>query len=264
MDTADGQRKRVRDQFSATRLAYVTSRAHASGADLSQLVAWAEGGPGTSLLDIATGGGHAALALSSIYERVVATDLTPPMLDAARAFVQGQGAANVSFELADAEALPFASDSFDAVSCRIAAHHFPDPGHFVREAARVLKADGLFLFEDSIVPDEPRLAASLNTIERLRDPSHQRSLTRTEWVESVERAGLLIEARSIDSMRHDLTDWMDRSRTPAGKRQEIDYAFRDTGQAGIEAFHIEFTPDGTVVSFADEKLLLKARKPKTA
>jgi ubiquinone/menaquinone biosynthesis C-methylase UbiE len=148
-------RRRVREQFGATAEDYVASRTHAAGDDLAQLVAWAEGGPAKRALDVATGGGHTALALAPHYGRVVASDLTPRMLATARAFIRARGGANVAPACADAEALPFRDAAFDAVTCRIAPHHFGDPARFVREAARVLRPGGLFLLEDSVVPDDP-------------------------------------------------------------------------------------------------------------
>ena len=86
---------RVQDQFGASAAAYVASAGHAAGDDLAQLVAWAEGGPDKAALDVATGGGHTALALATHYGRVVASDLTAPMLAAAEGFIRGRGVGNV-------------------------------------------------------------------------------------------------------------------------------------------------------------------------
>ena len=157
------QHEAVRRQFGARAPQYVVSEVHASGADLAQLRRWADGGPEKSLLDIATGGGHTALALAPKFGTVVATDITEPMLAAASEFVAGQGAANVKFQVADSQNLPFEPDSFDCLSCRIAPHHFSRPSLFVLEARRVLKPGGIFLLEDSIVPDDEALALALST-----------------------------------------------------------------------------------------------------
>src|SRR6266540_816235 len=69
-----------------------------------------------SLMDIATGGGHTALAFAPYVRAVVATDLTPRMIEVAEAFIREQGAANVTFQVADAEALPFPNASFEIVT----------------------------------------------------------------------------------------------------------------------------------------------------
>jgi SAM-dependent methyltransferase len=252
---------RVRSQFGATAAGYVSSPTHASGQDLEILVGWAEGGPTKRLLDVATGGGHTALALARAYGEVMATDLTEPMLDAAREFIASRGARNVEFAIADAQELPFPDGSFDAVSCRIAPHHFLYVDRFVVEVARVLKPGGILLLEDSIVPDDPDLATVLNHVERARDPTHVRSLTRQEWLATISGAGLVVEEQSIDRKRHELPDRLDRAQTPREQRQEVERVFRASGARGRETFKLEFTCSGDVIAFSDEKILVKARKP---
>src|SRR5205823_412534 len=106
----------VQAQFGAAAAGYVASTTHAEGDDLAQLVSWAEGGADRVALDVATGGGHTALALAPLYGRVVATDLTEPMLRAAESLARGRGITNVEFRRADAEDLPFRDRSFDVVS----------------------------------------------------------------------------------------------------------------------------------------------------
>src|SRR4051794_33346770 len=92
----------VQDQFGPVAQRYVTSQSHAHGDDLARMLELAQPRGDERVLDIATGGGHAALAFAPRVREVVATDLTPRMLDAATAFIREQGATNVSFELADA------------------------------------------------------------------------------------------------------------------------------------------------------------------
>ncbi len=74
---------------------------------------------------------------------IVATDLNQPMLDhAARQVAPGR----VSWQKADAQALPFPDHSFDAVVCQFGAMFFPDKQKAYREARRVLKPGGHFIF----------------------------------------------------------------------------------------------------------------------
>lgn len=256
----DDHRQRVREQFGATAEGYVASPTHAAGDDLAQLVAWAEGGPAKRALDVATGGGHTALALVPHYGRVIAGDLTPRMLDRARAFIGARGGANVALACADAEALPFRDAAFDAVACRIAPHHFGDPARFVREAARVLRPGGIFLLEDSVIPDDPAAGAFLNRAEVLRDPTHVRSLAAAEWRDLAAAAGLTVEATRLFPKTHPFDDWLARARTPEPRRAELTALFRDAPPAARAALAIAVAPDGRVRSYTDQKILLKARK----
>src|SRR5262249_58567946 len=92
--------------------------------------------------ECAAGGGPRALAFASGGRRVVAYDLTEPMLAAARAHVRARGAANIEFVAGDAGALPFRDESFDVVTCRTAAHHFGDVAGAGRQIHRVLGPGG--------------------------------------------------------------------------------------------------------------------------
>jgi SAM-dependent methyltransferase len=196
------------ERFGKYAASYVDSPAHAQGPDLARLVELAGEHPAWTALDIATGGGHAALAVAPHVGRVVATDLTESMLVAARDFVLGQGARNVDFQLADAEALPFAEEVFDLVTCRIAAHHFPEPGRFVAEVARVLKPQGLFLLQDQTTPEDPAAARWITAFERRRDPSHQYALSRNEWLELLRSSGLRVETEDRFEKRVGLLWWV--------------------------------------------------------
>ena len=132
----DAQDSKSLSQARYTQFAdgYVTSETHASGSDLDRLIAIAQPAPHWHALDIATGGGHTALKFAPYVAHVIASDLTPRMLESARRhIVDDKGAANVSFREADAEDLPFECDRFDLVTCRIAPHHFPDAQRFLRE-----------------------------------------------------------------------------------------------------------------------------------
>jgi ubiquinone/menaquinone biosynthesis C-methylase UbiE len=75
---------------------------------------------------------------------LVATDLSPAMLDAARENLGDPQ--DITFRVADGTALPFADGSFDTVVCQFGVMFYPDKGAGYREALRVLKPGGTFLF----------------------------------------------------------------------------------------------------------------------
>jgi ubiquinone/menaquinone biosynthesis C-methylase UbiE len=74
---------------------------------------------------------------------IVATDLNQAMLDVAAERVRSSA---VTFQAADAQDLPFAEGSFDLLLCQFGAMFFPDRPRAYREAKRVLKRGGVFLF----------------------------------------------------------------------------------------------------------------------
>ena len=185
MDTRD----LVRRQFGANAERYVTSKVHASGASLDRLVEVAEPKPEWRALDIATGGGHTALALAPHVREIVVTDLTPEMLAAARGHLESKAVTNAVYQDADACRLPFPDGSFDLVTCRIAPHHFPDVAAFVSETYRVLRSGGRAVVIDNIVPEDREAGDFINRFEKHRDPSHNRCLTIPEWMDLFSKAG---------------------------------------------------------------------------
>jgi SAM-dependent methyltransferase len=90
--------------------------------------------------------------------QIVATDLNQAMLDVAAARIDSPRA---TFQAADAQALPFPDAAFDAVVCQFGVMFFPDRIGAYREARRVLKPGGIFLFNAWGRVEENGLTAAL-------------------------------------------------------------------------------------------------------
>src|ERR1700730_15641528 len=88
------QKAQVQDYFSRTAEGYVASFSHRSGDELQRLIELGEWSPGQQALDIATGGGHTALAVAPHVTQVTVTDLTPRMLEKAHEYLVSQGVTN--------------------------------------------------------------------------------------------------------------------------------------------------------------------------
>ena len=226
---------------------------------MQRLIELGEWNPQLKALDIATGGGHTALAISPLVAQVTVTDLTPRMLEKARDFILAQGVTNALFQMADAEQLPFSPESFDRVTCRIAPHHFPDISQFVLEVARVLKPGGLFLLIDCIAPSDQELDTFDNIIEKWRDPSHGRSCTAEEWQAFLKEAGLSIEHMEFFRKTHEYDDWTARSQMPLDEKARLSQYILDSNQRIQIYFEIARKPDGQLASFTNDFILLKSR-----
>ena len=95
---------------------------------------------------------------------------------------------------APAEELPFAENSFDAVACRLAAHHFADVLAAVKEMTRVAK-------HRVVICDNTFVSESSEEADRLRDPSHVRNYSQPEWESFFELAGLRAAAAQAHPLR---------------------------------------------------------------
>ena len=111
-------------------------------ADLGRDVVAAAGvGPGMRVLDVGSGTGNAALPAAAAGAEVVATDLTPELLAIGERHARDRGL-TLRWEVADAQALPFADGEFDAVLSSIGAIFAPDHDATARELLRVCRPGG--------------------------------------------------------------------------------------------------------------------------
>jgi SAM-dependent methyltransferase len=178
---------------------YRTSAIHSEGEDLDLVVEWCGPAAGVNVLDVATGGGHVARRLREAGATVVTVDPAPGM----RADV-----------IAPAEHLPFADGSFDAVACRVAAHHFADVLAAVREMARV--ASGRV-----VICDNTFVSESSEEADRLRDPSHVRNYGVGEWESFFELAGLEVAEQRFLERPLEVEPWLERTATSAADAARV-------------------------------------------
>lgn len=187
------------DVWSDRAQLYRDSAIHAAGDDLDLTVAWCEPGPGVTVLDVGTGGGHVARRLREAGCSVVTVDLAPGMQ------------ADV---IAPAEHLPFADGSFDAVACRVAAHHFADALAAVKEMARVAG-------NRVVVCDNTFVSEASEEADRLRDPSHVRNYAQAEWESFFELAGLEVVEQVAMERPLEIRPWLDRAGTPPADQVRV-------------------------------------------
>lgn len=205
----------VRRQFGQVAANYSRSAVHARGPDLEAMVQAAALQGEEHLLDAGTGTGHTALAFAPHVAQVVALDLTAAMLAQGQHLAAERGLHNIAFRRGDVEHLPFDNASFDLVTSRYSAHHWPHPQLALGEFARVLRPGGQLLLADVIAPDNPTGDTFLNAIELLRDPSHVRDHSVAQWMATLTAAGFAADPLFTWIVRLDFDDWVTRMATPA-------------------------------------------------
>lgn len=211
----------VAQRFEAAAAAYASSVLHAAGPDLRALVDAAQQGDLARVLDVGCGPGHTTLALAPHAGAVVGLDLSAAMLTQGRRLAAERGLANLTFEQGDVEQLPFADASFDTVTSRFSAHHYPDPAAALAQIARVLAPGGTFLLVDTVAPETPVADTYLNAVEVLRDPSHARNHTTAQWLAMLAAAGLTGAVLGSYPLRIDFTSWVARTSTPPAAAAQI-------------------------------------------
>jgi ubiquinone/menaquinone biosynthesis C-methylase UbiE len=213
----------VQDQFDSQAHAYLTSRVHAEGPDLvhaKNLVEHAALATGQAI-DVGCGAGHLSFALAPSLARVVALDPSPNMLATVEKAAAARGLATIETRQAGAESLPFADSSFDLACTRYSAHHWLRLESALREMHRVLRPRGRLLIIDVLGHEEALVDTHLQSMELLRDPSHVRNRSATEWRSLLEAAGFV----DIEHVQWPLplafAPWAERMRTPPGQISAI-------------------------------------------
>jgi SAM-dependent methyltransferase len=106
--------------------------------------------------------------------------------------------------------------------CRLALHHMQDPAQVVREMARVCRVGGTVLVEDIRASEHPERAAYQDRWEKLRDPSHVRTLPVSELLHLLRNAGLEVDCvASYDDVCPDVERWLATTQAPAEKAAEV-------------------------------------------
>jgi ubiquinone/menaquinone biosynthesis C-methylase UbiE len=252
-------KKQVQQQFGKHAAHYVTSEIHAKGSDLAALLSISNASKDDTVLDIATGGGHVANAFAPLAGQVTALDLTQNMLEKAEGFIQQNGHSNVRFVQGDAESLPFESNFFTIVTCRIAPHHFPNISSFISESYRVLKEGGTFLLIDNTAPEHSDFDLFYNTVEKKRDYSHNRAFKKSEWISYLEKAGFQIQQLITFPKTFQFASWCDRMSLPEKEKKELEQYMMNASKETQRHFHVT-AQDNHVISFQGEAILVKCKK----
>jgi ubiquinone/menaquinone biosynthesis C-methylase UbiE len=215
--------------------------------------------PDAKALDIATGTGEFARALSPKVGTVVGLDATDAMMEQGKKFVAQAGIENISFKKGVVQDIPFEDGTFDIVSSRYAFHHFADPRPVIREMARVCKPGGHVIIVDIIVPDESTAVES-NYYEWLCDQSHTRALHPGEFETYFRFFGMEVISARTRVLENDFVEWMDFSLTEKAHREEILRAVRaelDGGpKTGLDAYEQD-----SVLCFNQLGLAVVGHKP---
>lgn len=243
----------VNRQFGPAAAAYLTSSAHAQGADLVKLGNLMQGRSEALVLDLGCGAGHVSFAVAPQVKSVTAFDLSEGMLAVVAQEARTRGLGNIVTRQGVAEQLPFADQSFDYVLTRFSAHHWAKLPQAMAELRRVLKGDGRVVIVDVLAPDAPLLDTHLQAIELLRDVSHVRNYSFAEWRGQLAAVGLQVDASDKWKLPLDFHAWVARIQTPADRVAVIRGLLQHAPQEVRD--YLAWQPD---LSFSLEVVMLEA------
>ncbi|APG47161.1 class I SAM-dependent methyltransferase [Phaeobacter porticola] len=141
-------RESEREGWSERASIYQNATARATLQTIPTLLAHAQLFPGARVLDAGCGPGYVAACASLLGAEVKGIDFSQGMIDAAKARFP-----HLEFALADVEEVPEPDQCFDMVLSNIVLFHVTDPARAIREAHRLLKPGGRFVFSQWLGPD---------------------------------------------------------------------------------------------------------------
>ena len=189
-------------------------------------------------VDIGTGAGFTAFAMAEVSDRVVASDITQPMLRQAQRISGERGLPNVRLAQNAAESLPFASGSVDLITCRKAAHHFRDFEASLDEVQRTLRTGGPLAMADTVAPEDGALAEWQNEVELRRDYSHVEDRRISVIRQLLAERGLEVTGSEDERVYLWFNDWVIRTRVSPEEVAALRREFQESPPECREAFQI--------------------------
>lgn len=248
----------IRDQFTRQAVPFSSAGPIANERALEMLVEAARPQPDDTVLDIACGGGLVVCAFAPHVRHATGIDLTPAMLDRARALAAEKGVANVTWQEGDVNALSFPDGAFTIVVTRFAMHHFLDPRAVFGEMVRVCRPGGRIVIADTCASADPLKAAEFNRLEKLRDPSHARALTLAELEEFYRAAGLPQPEKRFYELRDTVDHLLARSFPNPGDEEKIRALF--TAALADDRLGVPVSRESGVLSYAYPVAILAAAR----
>jgi ubiquinone/menaquinone biosynthesis C-methylase UbiE len=246
----------ILEQFTRQAVPFSKQQAHSKESFLNLLLEMSGVGPEHEVLDVACGPGLVASAFAARARHVTGIDLTPAMIAQAQELQRAKGLTNLTWQIGNVLPLPYPDAAFSLVVSRYSFHHFLDPRAVWAEMLRVCRPGGGVLVSDvSMVPEKREF---FDREEKLRDPSHTRTLTPAEFMGLAEALGLKdIRTRFVKSESR-LGTHLKASFPHPGDEDKIRRIFRedlDRDALGLGA-HLE----GGEIYFAYPIIILAGRK----
>jgi ubiquinone/menaquinone biosynthesis C-methylase UbiE len=178
------------DQFTKQAVPFAKMLAQSNEESTKLLIRMSQLSKSDTVLDVACGPGLLACVLASYAQNVTGIDLVPAMIEKAQKTQQEKSLSNIDWKIGEILPLPFVDSNFSVVVCRYAFHHFLKPEAVLKEMIRVAKPKGKVAVID-VFTSSAAQSDVYDKVEKLKDPSHVRTLPLAELQAMAVRAGLI-------------------------------------------------------------------------
>ncbi|MCL5123492.1 MAG: methyltransferase domain-containing protein [Deltaproteobacteria bacterium] len=188
-------------------------------------------GPGDCVLEAAAGTCACGRSVAPFVQSVVCLDATPAMLEVGKEKAAKSGITNMQFIKGHVEEIPFENQHFDIVLTRLAFHHFTNMERPFSEMNRVLKSGGQLVIIDMEAAEEA-LRDIEDSIETMRDPSHEKNRSQDEFLALYEKHGYIVTKQEATIIPVSLAGWLALTNTPDNVGKEIESLMKAEIQNG--------------------------------
>jgi ubiquinone/menaquinone biosynthesis C-methylase UbiE len=181
---------------------------------IDTIISLADIKPDSNVLDLACGTGIVTKALAKTSKHIYAVDITDEMIKMTKAMCIKNGFDHVKVLKGNAEKLNFDNEYFDIIVTRLSIHHFMNPDLTIKEMKRVLKPNGTILISDIYSSNDTEDAELHNAIEILRDPTHIKMLSLSEFEKLFSSNNLAITETSFINIEREYDEWLTITNAP--------------------------------------------------
>jgi ubiquinone/menaquinone biosynthesis C-methylase UbiE len=267
MSNESSHQEAIRERFTETADVFARNTRRLRTEEAERLAEYATTGlanPETLVaIDLACGPGTYTRPLAARVGRAIGVDLTPAMVEKARAEAARDGISNIEFVRGDIYALPFADGAAGIVSCGYAFHHMTDPPRALAEMARVVHVGGRVAVTDIVVPESCDREFQ-NHVEQVRDPSHTSTQSVANFRKWIGELGMRVVSERIHDNWHDFDVWMSNAGKAPGDPvyQEVRSLMESRIENDTSGFHPRRNDKiASGLEFMHTVLLLIAEKP---
>jgi ubiquinone/menaquinone biosynthesis C-methylase UbiE len=213
-------------------------------------------------IDVACGPGTFTRPFASRVGRAVGIDLTPAMIEKARAESARAGITNIEFIRGDIYALPFTDGVANIVACGYAFHHMQEPARALAEMTRVLRPGGRVAIAD-IIAAEGLGGEIQNKVERVRDPSHTSAQTVLQFRRLIHDARLSLLSEELRPHWYDFDLWMRNAGSLPGDATyvQVRRMMDEIMPHDISGLNPRYSKKTGKIEFLHTVLLIVAEKP---
>ena len=248
----------ILDQFTRQAVPFSRFPAHSTEESVRLTIEASALAASDTVLDVACGPGLTACAFAEVARHVTGIDITPAMIEQAKALQESKGLDNLTWHVGDVTSLPFDDASFSMVFTRYSFHHLLDPKAVLAEMVRVCAPGGRVVVVD-VYSSSPEQAEAYDRVEKLRDPSHVRALGFDELNGLFRGAGLTDTSAQLSGLNVGLEPLLESSFPDPGNVDLIRRIFAD--DLGKNRLGVNARLEDGQVHFTFPTVVVTGRKP---